>query len=63
MKQPELATIRLFDINGKQINAINKQLGVGKNNMTYPTENLSKGIYFIKFTSETHSGIIKVVKN
>jgi hypothetical protein len=63
MKQPELATIRLFDINGKQINAINKQLGVGKNNMTYPTENLSKGIYFIKFTTETHSGIIKVVKN
>lgn len=59
----ENATVRLLDINGKQINSINKQLIVGKNIFTYPTESLANGIYLITFTSETHSGVIKLVKN
>lgn len=59
----ENAQISLFDVNGKLINANNKQMQVGKNVLTYPAENLAQGIYFIKFTTETHSGILKIVKN
>jgi hypothetical protein len=59
----ENASISLFDINGKLINSNNKQLMMGKNILTYPIESLGNGIYFIKFTSETHSGVLKLVKN
>ncbi len=59
----ELYSFSLFDINGRQINSTTKYIVAGRNYVTYPTESLAQGVYFIKFTSETHSGIVKIVKN
>jgi hypothetical protein len=59
----ENARITLFDINGKTININQKQILAGTNTLTYPAENLVSGIYFVKFATETYSGILKIVKN
>ena len=51
-------TFEVVDINGKVISATNTV----DNSATISTSNWNKGVYFVKFTSESASAVFKIVK-
>ena len=48
-----LTTIKLIDINGKELQNEQLELVIGKNTLAIPN-NLSTGIYFLKITTDSH---------
>ena len=51
-------TFVVVDINGKVISTVNTV----DNSTTISTSNWNKGVYFVKFTSESASAVFKIVK-
>ena len=56
----ELDEIQLININGQLMQSINKPVS---NNHTYTLENLPKGFYFLKLSSENQSVVKKIIVN
>lgn len=48
----------IVDINGKEVSAANTVA----TSTTISTSNLNKGVYFVKFTSESANAVVKIVK-
>lgn len=58
-----IATIELFDVVGNKISTLSLSKSVGKHQTIINTENLSKGTYLIKLSSEKDNSSKLIIKN
>ena len=64
LNQSSVISMNLFSVDGKLIRTFeNKVVGQGYFNQSYSTEGLSKGIYFLKVSSESFSESKKIFVN
>jgi hypothetical protein len=54
-------TVQILDIMGKEVHRELANFRAGNNILTIPTDNIMKGIYFVKVSSETQSEVSKLV--
>lgn len=62
VNRAQSVTITLTDMNGKRLAHLNKQYAEGSTEVSLPTSQLTRGIYFLKAVGADFSVTHKVVK-
>jgi len=61
MKKAGLATLKVYDMLGRNVFEKQLQAGVGSNSVTFDAQNLTSGVYFYQLNTEGFSKTMKMM--